>query len=388
MLSLFQQVGPAKINENLDITSNNFSWTSRASMIFLDQPVNTGFSFGSGRVNTTADAAKDVYSLMTLFFQQFPQYAKQDFHVAGSSYSGHYVPAIAAEILSHQDRIINLKSTIIGDGITDSLVQNQFFQPMACGQGGVPAVVDNATCQAMKAAMPECQALVQSCYDTDETAACVKATSVCDKNLLDPVAENGANIYNLRQECQGDTSNFCTDSVPPIDKWLNKPEVLKTLGVGDVGRWEVCSEGVSADFSKAGDASKPLQRQAAKALEQIPMLVYAGDGDFICSWLGNQAWTNALDWSGHDAFNSSQPQALRANGSAQDYGEIKAANGLAFVRIFNAGHCAALDQPAAMFDLFSRWMAGEWASVKSKSPARTERLQGQCQAGNGLTKTQ
>ena len=36
------------------------------------------------------------------------------------------------------------------------------------------------------------------------------------------------------------------------------------------------------------------------------VMIYAGDVDFICNWMGNKAWTLALEWSGKDAFNAAQ----------------------------------------------------------------------------------
>ncbi|KAM4061959.1 serine carboxypeptidase [Hirsutella rhossiliensis] len=191
MLGLFQQLGPARINEKLEVVPNPFSRNSRASMIFLDSPVNAGFSRSRQRVNSTEAAAKDVYAAMKLFFQRFPEYAKQDFYVAGSSYSGHFVPAIAAEMLSHEDRNMNVKSAIIGDGITDSLVQFQSYRPMACGEGGVPAVVNETVCQAMKDAEPKCRDQIQSCYDTEDAATCSKAFGNCNKALVSPVSDIG-----------------------------------------------------------------------------------------------------------------------------------------------------------------------------------------------------
>jgi cathepsin A (carboxypeptidase C) len=77
---------------------------------------------------------------LTLFFQKFPQYAKQDFHIAGESYAGHYIPVFTAEILSHKNRNINLKSVLIGNGLTDGFTQYEHYRPMACGEGGYPAV--------------------------------------------------------------------------------------------------------------------------------------------------------------------------------------------------------------------------------------------------------
>ena len=37
----------------------------------------------------------------------------------------------------------------------------------------------------------------------------------------------------------------------------------------------------------------------------VRALIYAGDTDFICNWMGNKAWTRALQWSGHEKFDSS-----------------------------------------------------------------------------------
>ena len=32
----------------------------------------------------------------------------------------------------------------------------------------------------------------------------------------------------------------------------------------------------------------------------IDILIYAGDADFVCNWMGNQAWVEALDWKGKE----------------------------------------------------------------------------------------
>lgn len=85
LTGLFLELGPAKIDKNLQVVQNPFSWNSNASVIFLDQPVNVGFSYSYQQVDTTVAASKDIYALLTLFFHQFPEYAKQPFHLAGES---------------------------------------------------------------------------------------------------------------------------------------------------------------------------------------------------------------------------------------------------------------------------------------------------------------
>lgn len=142
MTGLFMELGPSSINEKRELVFNPSSWNANASVIFLDQPVNVGYSYSSGSVSNTVAAGKDVYALMTLFFKQFPEYATQAFHIAGESYAGHYIPAFASEILSHKKRNINLQSVLIGNGLTDGLTQYDYYRPMACGEGGWPAVLD------------------------------------------------------------------------------------------------------------------------------------------------------------------------------------------------------------------------------------------------------
>src|SRR5271154_4615180 len=78
LTGLFLELGPASIDENLKLVHNPYSWNANASVIFLDQPVNVGFSYSGSSVTNTIAAGKDVYALLTLFFKQFPEYATQD----------------------------------------------------------------------------------------------------------------------------------------------------------------------------------------------------------------------------------------------------------------------------------------------------------------------
>jgi cathepsin A (carboxypeptidase C) len=164
----------------LKLHSNPYSWNANASVIFLDQPVNVGYSYSGGSVSNTVAAGKDVYALLTLFFEQFPEYAKQDFHIAGESYAGHYIPVFTSEILSHKNTNINLKSVLIGNGLTDPLTQYDYYEPMACGGGGYKAVLDPGECQSMENSLPRCKSLIESCYNSGSVWNCVPASIYCN----------------------------------------------------------------------------------------------------------------------------------------------------------------------------------------------------------------
>jgi len=93
------ELGPASVDpEGKNPVYNPHSWNNNASVIFLDQPINVGYSYGDETVSDTVAAGKDVYALLVLFFKQFPQYKHLDFHIAGESYAGHYIPVFASGI--------------------------------------------------------------------------------------------------------------------------------------------------------------------------------------------------------------------------------------------------------------------------------------------------
>jgi cathepsin A (carboxypeptidase C) len=65
----------------------------------------------------------------------------------------------------------------------------------------------------------------------------------------------------------------------------------------DAKEWEMCATMphlfLQADF----DAS--LGYKLAPLLDKgVPILIYNGDQDYICNWIGASYWTNALVWEG------------------------------------------------------------------------------------------
>lgn len=378
LTGLFLELGPASIDEDLNLKSNPYSWNSNASVIFLDQPVNTGFSYSGGSVSNTIAAGKDVYALLTLFFKQYPEYAHQDFHIAGESYAGHYIPVFTAEILSHRKRNINLKSVLIGNGLTDGLTQYEYYRPMACGEGGWPAVLGESECQSMDNALPRCQSLIESCYSSESVWSCVPASIYCNNAMIGPYQRSGQNPYDIREKCK-DGGSLCYSQLDWISKWLNKAEVLEALGA-EVDSYDSCNFNVNRNFLLAGDWMQPFHRLVPGILEQIPVLIYAvsswlyiqglfletlltvaqGDADFICNWLGNYAWAEKLEWPGQKAYNKVPMERLRMGGSDKEIGQVKSSGNFTFMRLYAGGHMVPLDQPEASLEFFNRWIYGEW----------------------------
>uniref|UniRef100_A0A060T003 Carboxypeptidase n=1 Tax=Blastobotrys adeninivorans TaxID=409370 RepID=A0A060T003_BLAAD len=356
MTGLLFELGPASIAKDeggVKVVHNPYSWNSNASVLFLDQPVNVGNSYSSNEVWTTRSAGKDVFALLTLFFEQFPEYKHLDFHIAGESYGGHYVPAFAREILDHPERKFNLTSILVGNGITDSLIQSKYYEDMACGKGGYPAVISPEQCQEIHDKYPRCKQLNQICYDHESTIACVPPTLYCE-SLAEPYSKTGRNVYDIREPC-GD-SDLCYVEEDWITEYLNRQDVKDIIG-SEVDEFVGCSSDVGSRFVFRGDLARPFQGDVKYLLENdVPVLIYAGDKDYICNWLGNYAWTHALEWEGQLDFVNS-PMTKWWTEEGQIGGETKGAHSFTFLRVYDAGHMVPYNQPESALSMVNEWVA-------------------------------
>lgn len=84
----------------------------------------------------------------------------------------------------------------------------------------------------------------------------------------------------------------------------------------------------------------------------IPALIYAGDVDFICNYLGNQAWTHGLEWKGGDDFRAATVHEWNGSGLA------RTANGFTFLQVYDAGHMVPTDQPKVSLDMLKVFLSG------------------------------
>ncbi|CAG8755592.1 33220_t:CDS:2, partial [Racocetra persica] len=317
-------------------------------------PTNAGYSYGDV-VSTTSAAEDDVFTFLEIFFQNFPQYAKLKFHIAGESYGGHYLPVLASKI-KNSNANINLESILIGNGLIDPLVQFKSFPDIACNNPPYEPVLDNATCTQMRENFPICANSTQACYDSKSSEDCTNAFSQCFSTMIDPLTSAGINYLDIRQHCSGIA---CYPTFLDIFAYSNSTNVKTELGVDPSFSFQLCNTAVNSTFVNSGDWMLPFDGYIPSLLENnIRVLVYAGDADYLCNWLGNDAWTKALNWTGAASFNNANiTQWITATGTYS--GDVRTSNGLTFLKIFNAAHMAVHDQPAASLDFFNKWISNK-----------------------------
>ena len=75
-VALFGENGPCSVNAAGDGTiPNAFSWNSNASLLYIDQPAGTGFSYGAGADTDEDGVATDMYDFLQQFMQAHPEYS-------------------------------------------------------------------------------------------------------------------------------------------------------------------------------------------------------------------------------------------------------------------------------------------------------------------------
>ncbi|XP_038705565.1 serine carboxypeptidase-like 47 isoform X3 [Tripterygium wilfordii] len=101
-IALFYENGPFHFAKNLSLVWNKYGWDKVSNLLYVDQPIGTGFSYTTNdsdlRKNQN-DVTNDLYDFLQDFFTEYREFDKHDFFITGESYAGHYAPALASKIL-------------------------------------------------------------------------------------------------------------------------------------------------------------------------------------------------------------------------------------------------------------------------------------------------
>ncbi|KAH7062194.1 putative carboxypeptidase S1 [Macrophomina phaseolina] len=398
LIGLFQELGPCNITENLTSSVNPYSWNEVSNLLFLSQPLGTGFSYSEegvgsfnnitgafepdnegsdyGRypvinateIDTTDLAAVAAYHVLQGFFSALPQLdsdiKSKDFNLWTESYGGHYGPAFYNYFYEQNEAIkngsvtgieLNFNSLGVGNGIIDEYTQAQYYPEFAVNNTyGIKAYNDTIyqyTQIALR--MPNgCLDLVTYCRQADRStlsgqALCSEAASMCRDNV------EGA-YYNFGERGTYDIRHPSDDPTPPeyFPEYLNLAHVQDALGVSL--NYSESNNDVYYAFQQTGDFVYP---NFIEDLEQllaagVRVALYYGDADYICNWFGGEAISLAVNYADAAKFRAAGYEPFVVDGV--EYGEVRQYGNFSFLRIYEAGHEVPYYQPQASLAMFNR----------------------------------
>ena len=339
-----------------------------------------------------------MVAFFTGFYKKYPQFANNPLYMACESYGGHFCPATTYALLQSNKLAgtnFPIKGMSIGSGLVDPAAQYPTFPAFVhdwCIEKLGRPCVDQSGYESMVAASPKCSELIAQCQVN--TSACEPAKQFCNAAMFGPYDATGFNPYGevgalAARRC---TSLFSASGfpqarccfvatafdqsfgrprladirskceIPPmcynftgLTSFLNLESTKKAIGV-EGHDWAPCNSQVYTDFDS--DWMKNMAWTIPPILEaDIRVWVYAGDVDFIVQWIGNQAWTESLEWSGAKGYNATVLKPWTWNGKYA--GKHRSFGGLSFTTVSNAGHLAAHDQPESTLGMINAFISGQ-----------------------------
>jgi carboxypeptidase D len=231
-------------------------------MLYVDQPIGTGFSYGDDPVKSTVTAAPYVWKFLQAFLAQFPQYKSRDFGVFSESYGGHFGPEFSNYIQEKNDQIgngtaegenLNLIALGINNGLYDMKIQEKANIEFARNNTYKQLLSESRAQSLLDAFDRTCGPALDKCGgETGDTVACLAAYEICQFRIDLPI-QIGADfdVYDIRQP-------EYSDPYPPeqYSRWLSRADVRKAIGANTT--YSECSSSAESPFVIGGDGKSDL----------------------------------------------------------------------------------------------------------------------------------
>jgi len=169
------------------------------------------------------------------------------------------------------------------------------------------------------------------------------------------------NIYDVRLE---DDFPACGMNWPPdlrdITHYLGRQDVVKALhATGKSESWVECHGRVGNEMRARSSASSITLLPSV--IERIPVLLFAGDQDYICNYMGIEKMIDTMTWNGEKGLGTSPVESWTVAGTPA--GTWVASRNLTYVKVFNASHMVPYDVPDAAHDMILRFMGVDFSVI-------------------------
>ncbi|XP_005094418.2 probable serine carboxypeptidase CPVL [Aplysia californica] len=342
MLGLFWENGPVEVDESIATSGyiksklREFSWVGPFSMLYIDNPVQVGFSYTESgdeglRLNQEG-YSEDLYSVMLQFYSLFPDYHNRELYIGGQSYAGKYVPALAHKIhVGNRDgnTHLPLAGIYLGGPFFAPEEENLAFYDFAFAMGFVSheTVVERKT-------------EIVKIYEK------VREGKHLNMTMMDLMTMFW---YDVGLETN---DNFVTQqsaSYGLLDAVMRLKEIRKALHVGsqDYGAF---SYSIYSAFSE--DLVVSTIPQMADLLDNYKVLIFTGDYDVIINSPMVEAGLQATPWSLREEYLNAT-RSIWMSSSLDLIGYFSLTGQFCRVVVHGAGHQVPHDQPQRAFQMIT-----------------------------------
>lgn len=401
MDGLLNEHGPYLATTKGDLRMNPFSWNMVANVLYIESPAGVGYSYATdGNVTTDDDqVSAENYAALMQFYGKFPELLSHDLYITGESYGGVYVPTFAERVMTNSS--IKLKGILVGNGLSDYNMNDNSLIYFANYHGLIGEMLWSE--------------LLRECCDSNGTEHCMFTTQKrkpCQAAVArSTLALNGLNIYNLYLPCYGGVPNSfsskkngessskskssyhyldgsghlfrdniyvkqirqmrheerirdnvgldppCTNSTA-ISQYLNSANVRSAIHIpSNLPTWTICSDKVSASYKSVYRNMERVYRHLLSA-KKYRILIYNGDVDMACNYLGDQWFFDGLRLPLSDSrrqwYFKSQDGTKQVGGFLKSY-----TGGITLLTVRGSGHMVPQDKPRQAFHMFDQFLKNQ-----------------------------
>ncbi|XP_019156307.1 PREDICTED: serine carboxypeptidase-like 11 [Ipomoea nil] len=377
------------------------SLTKNASMIFLDQLPDIGFSYSTKTTTyTDVQASNYIYEFLQKWFDQNQDFVSNPFFIASSSDGGLIVPTIV-ELISDGNEAakkpINLEGYILGNPKTFPYEENfrvefaagfgflsiEFYESLkeSCKDEYMHVDQENKLCaqglQKYNKLVDRICAhhILETCCGPEEPTPKLSLgpRRALDEQRIRPFNEKFLNLDGDDDDDGDDDNNLiCRVNYHRLSNyWANDPSVQKALHVRKVSskKWARCNWNTVSKTYKV-TIQDTRQQHAALNAKGYRSLIYSGDHDMIVPFQSTQAWIKGLNytmylhWVPYYVIHSKKQGHLAPPFLYEEYPILAGytrnfTSKMTYATVKGGGHIATEQWPDKCVALISRWIAGK-----------------------------
>ncbi|KAL0436360.1 UNVERIFIED_CONTAM: Serine carboxypeptidase-like 51 [Sesamum radiatum] len=361
----FEEVGPL----DTYLKPRNSTWLRIADLLFVDNPVGTGYSFVEDTkllVKSDDEAAADLTTLLIQVFNRNESLQRSPLYIVAESYGGKYAVTLGLSALN-AIQTGRLKLKLGGIALGDTWISPEDFV-FSWG----PLLKDVSRLD--ENGLMKSNSLAEQIKQQLDAGKFVEATDSWSQ-LEDVItsSSNSVDFYNFLLDSGMDPVSLTASelsqriAIKRYSRYLNSlrstpggdgdldslmnGEIKKKLKIIPTNvQWGGQSDLVFNALE--GDFMRPRIREVDELLAKgVNLTIYSGQLDVICSTKGTEAWVKKLKWDGLRRFMSMERRAIYCGEEKMTKGFTKSYRNLHFYWILGAGHFVPVDQPCVALSM-------------------------------------
>lgn len=371
------------VGNSTHLMRNPYSWTRLGHVLYVDQPVGTGFSTASYPypLRDNDGVTADFVQWLHTFFNHFPSLKSKKVHLMGESWAGIYIPYFASALLEGKHSLpLNIKSMSLGDGSWGnaaalSSVAIGTYMHMQSSRLNIPQNILSAfsaadgTCSfdtvLQEAAVyppkgkidipgnPEyfnyrlerrdMTNVLEAACDTDPITPAEVTNSILNSTCYGPCAtystaldymdtaslvETGAGIpcfdvYDISHNCS------TIDPLPLMAKYFSRADVQAALHVKDSGDYMACNSTILGTLLAAPSAVPPEYFLLPNLVtnHNVSLHIYNGELDMLINHIGTELSIQNMTWRGGQGFSKKPSRLFYTDDPVPEPGSVSSSNG-------------------------------------------------------------